>query len=123
MTRGYWFGVLLTLPLAANWVAKGCGWYVFYLTAPEFQWLWGTAVQAAAGIPMWAAAWRGERRFLAAAAPALVLYLYSLAAYLGLPPAAGQPLLFDLAAAVLLLGGGLLQLVKRRKGTPDGFSG
>lgn len=114
MVRGYWLAVALTLPLAANWVVKGFGWYVFYLTDPGFQWLWGTGVQVFGGIPLWVAAWRGERRFLWAAAPALALYLYSLSAYLGLLPAAGLPLMFDLASAVLVGGGGLAQFLERR---------
>jgi len=123
MLRGYLVGVVFTLPLVANWVAKGLGWYIFYLTDPGFQWLWGTAAQVFAGIPLWAAAWRGQRRFLAAAVPGLVLYLYSLAAYLELLPAAGLPLLFDAAAVVLVVGGGLVQLLDQQGRTPGGFSG
>lgn len=121
MAWGDWIGLIFALPLAGRWVAQGLGWYVFYLSDPGYQWFWGTMVQLFAGLPFYVRTLRDKRRNVVVAIPSLGIYLYSLAAY-RLLAAGGRslPLLFDLAAAVLLVGVCLSRMLERpRRSTGD----
>lgn len=51
---------LLTLPLAAHWVAMWLGWRIFFLADPHIQLVWATVLQLACGWPFLAGALRGQ---------------------------------------------------------------
>ncbi|HYF92061.1 MAG TPA: hypothetical protein VD969_07420 [Symbiobacteriaceae bacterium] len=51
---------ILTLPLAAHWVAIWLGWRIFFLADPHIQVVWATILQAAGAWPFVRGALRGR---------------------------------------------------------------
>ncbi|HEY8346088.1 MAG TPA: hypothetical protein VIL07_02285 [Symbiobacteriaceae bacterium] len=120
MAEGYWAGLLVALPLMANRVLQALGWSVFYLADPAWQWVLCTVVQGLAGWPHYVGAVRGRGGHLAVVLPSLILYVYSAGESLLLLRGGRElPVLFDLSAAALLLGGALLAGWHRRRRKAD----
>jgi cation transport ATPase len=74
---------LLTLPLAAHWVALGFGWSIFFLGDPHIQTVWASLILLAGGWPFYAGSFRrgGNRGFTATVA-GLVTVFYGYGLYL-----------------------------------------
>ncbi|MDF2631138.1 MAG: hypothetical protein K0R39_4969 [Symbiobacteriaceae bacterium] len=56
----FFLSFLLTLPLAAHWVAIWLGWRIFFLADPWIQLVWAALLQLVCGWPFVAGALRGQ---------------------------------------------------------------
>jgi len=102
----FFLSFLLTLPLAAHWVAVWLGWRIFFLADPWIQLVWGTLLQMVCGWPFLAGALRGgggRRRGLDAAVTLASWALFGYGLYLTLlrPDVATHPY-FQMQAVLIL---------------------
>lgn len=95
---------VLTLPLAAHWVAVWLGWRVFFLADPHIQIVWATILLPAGLWPFVAGAVRGQggRRLSDAVVTLAASGLYGYGAYLTVwrPQVASHPY-FQLQAVII----------------------
>ena len=75
---------ILTLPLAAHWVAIWLGWRIFFLADPHIQAVWATILQAAGAWPFARGALRehGPRRWFDGLVTVTSWALYAYGVYL-----------------------------------------
>ena len=73
--------LVLTLPLAAHWVAIWLGWRIFFLADPHIQIIWATLLLLAGAWPFALGALR-HRRVSDAAVTLLALALYGYGTYI-----------------------------------------
>lgn len=101
----FFLSFLLTLPLAAHWVAIWLGWRIFFLADPWIQLVWATLLQLACGWPFLAGALRGRgaRRGLDALVALGTWSLYGYGLYLTIlrPEVATHPY-FQMQSVLIL---------------------